>query len=489
VNYNFMLRIEGLYDVPCKSVRTFTKENEYEYIQEGGLNDYVHVRRKPISKPFTFQVERYVGTDLWDPMPNGAELILPVLLMVSRYHNDFGKTKRCYVFTGCTVMSKEYGTLDAEKSGLLLETTTISYREMLCVNWPADIDKDKWEFDGKGKKGNGVRSANTDDEELSKNDFIAKAVRWNPKDEKPKKSAADIEKIIGKKPEKKAVKWEFDQKSKAGKGTSSAVQINGEETRSEMQAKAVRWNPKDEAPIKSAADIEKIIGKKPKKEAEKWEFNQKSKSGKGTRRALQINGEKTLGEMEKKAVKWEFNGNRIVGKGKRSATINRSEPRKAQMISDSQKWLFEDDSKEGSGKRSASYDQAESRKKSMESRSQRWDQDKGTGSARRVEAVLGLQNTRKAVKWIYGKNKDGSGTKSAKPSIDRGKAVSKKYDMKSGEVKSAKPSIDRGKAVSREYDFKSRSVQSAKKSESTKPAQRKWPAQKSAKNILDFLKK
>ena len=75
VNFDFMLRVEGVFDLPCRAVRAFQRENEYEYIQEGGLNDYVHMRRKPISKPFTFQVERYVGTDILDPLANGTELL------------------------------------------------------------------------------------------------------------------------------------------------------------------------------------------------------------------------------------------------------------------------------------------------------------------------------------------------------------------------------------------------------------------------------
>ena len=41
-SYNFMLRVEALIDLPCKSIKAFSKEMEYELIQEGGLNDYVH---------------------------------------------------------------------------------------------------------------------------------------------------------------------------------------------------------------------------------------------------------------------------------------------------------------------------------------------------------------------------------------------------------------------------------------------------------------
>lgn len=138
VNFNFMLRVELMFDLPCKSVRAFTRELEYDYIQEGGLNDYVHMRRKPITRPFTLEVERYVGVDYVDPLPLGADLVLPVLLFVSRNHDQFipGVVARTYVFTGCTVMKKTYGDLVADQSGLLVETTTLGYREMLCVDIP-----------------------------------------------------------------------------------------------------------------------------------------------------------------------------------------------------------------------------------------------------------------------------------------------------------------------------------------------------------------
>ena len=136
VNYNFMLRVEGIYDLPCKSVHSFTKENEFEYVQEGGLNDYVHMLRKPVSKPFSFTVERYVGMDIIPPLQLGAELILPVILMVAPNADQFEQAKRTFVFTGCTVMSKTYGELNAEKSDLLTETIVIGYREMTEVTIP-----------------------------------------------------------------------------------------------------------------------------------------------------------------------------------------------------------------------------------------------------------------------------------------------------------------------------------------------------------------
>ncbi len=138
IGYSFMLRVEGIYDLPCRAVRGFQKENEFEYIQEGGMNDYVHIKRKPISKPFTFKVERYVGIDLIDPLPLGSEPVLPIILFVNACAFPSLKPVRTYTFTGCTVIAKDYGELDAEKSGLVVETTTIAYREMVCVAVPTD---------------------------------------------------------------------------------------------------------------------------------------------------------------------------------------------------------------------------------------------------------------------------------------------------------------------------------------------------------------
>ena len=167
VNFAFMLRVEGVFDLPCKAVKGIHRENEFDYIQEGGLNDYVHLKRKPISKPFTFQVERYVGVNWVDPLPLGTELLLPVILFVNKHVFPGLQPVRNYVFTGCTVISKDYGELNAEVSGLLLETVTIAYREMVCLDIPSEtFEQDKnsgkvWKFDGKKREGSGDRHYNS----------------------------------------------------------------------------------------------------------------------------------------------------------------------------------------------------------------------------------------------------------------------------------------------------------------------------------------
>ncbi len=212
VNYNFNLQVEGVYNLPCKSVHVFHQEIEYEQLQEGGLNDYVHLLRKPLSKLMTFQVERYVGIDMLDPLALGTELVLPVLLLVSRYQGDgengvldlSDSMQRVYTFTGCTVIAKDFGELNAERSGLMVETTTIAYREMVCVDNPSttskraswSIKKDyaNMERDAERKK---AKSSQYGINELTKADMEARARMYV--DENVKKTPQYINNYPGKK--------------------------------------------------------------------------------------------------------------------------------------------------------------------------------------------------------------------------------------------------------------------------------------------------
>lgn len=147
-NYNFLLRVEGKYDIPCKSVKGINQEIEYEYIQEGGLNDRVHLRKKPQSKPYTFQVERYVGTPYEDIFKPDRQFSMPILLMVSRYQEFFLKPSRIYKFSGCRVISKEYGEYNSEQSGVLTESVTIAYDTLDCEVNSADVEIPQMVFKG-----------------------------------------------------------------------------------------------------------------------------------------------------------------------------------------------------------------------------------------------------------------------------------------------------------------------------------------------------
>ncbi len=197
VSYNFGLQVEAMFFVPLRSVRVFTKENEFDYYQEGGLNDYVHMLRKPISKPFTFQVEKYVGTDsgmfdvnsgFLDPLSLGTDLVLPVILFVNRAQTanagenfSFTNCARAYIFTGCTVISKEYGELNAEQSKLLTETTTIAYRELFPINQfnPGSERGSTWEISKSDYKGTNAHTENhSKNDSKSTMESTAKSNLW-----------------------------------------------------------------------------------------------------------------------------------------------------------------------------------------------------------------------------------------------------------------------------------------------------------------------
>lgn len=134
--YSFTLLVEGVTNVPLRAVKAFKREAEYDFIQEGGVNDYVHIRRKGVTKPFTFQVERYADTSLvLETLAVGYECTLPMVLMVYDGRDITSNIPiRTYIFTGAVVMAKEYGELNSERSGLVTETVTIGYRELMCVN-------------------------------------------------------------------------------------------------------------------------------------------------------------------------------------------------------------------------------------------------------------------------------------------------------------------------------------------------------------------
>ena len=151
-NFRFVLRVEAAFDVPLKSIRPFTKENEYEQIEEGGMNDYVVMKRKHVTKPHTLQIERYLTDSFYDPMPNGTAFVLPLLLFVGGNNADnfAWAPRRTYVFFGAQVLNKEIGGFDAEKSGILTETITIAYHQMYMMDTPFDLEETPWSYADNG---------------------------------------------------------------------------------------------------------------------------------------------------------------------------------------------------------------------------------------------------------------------------------------------------------------------------------------------------
>jgi len=322
VNFNFMLRVEGIYDLPCKAVHSFQRENEYEYIQEGGLNDYVHMRRKPISKPFTFQVERYVGTDILDPLSLGTDLALPIILIVNRYliYGDFVPV-RSYTFTGCTVMAKQYGELDAEKSGLLVETTTIAYREMFCMENVAGsfLMEEPWGFDGQKMEGSNERHARHPQNEVRGRDMPSKKWMFVGGNTQRAQQASGQDN-----------RNQEERAPYVGGVNGSSVHNAGEVRKAEMEGKARKWTFGDEENGSSVRNADEVRKEEMEGKARKWTFGDEE-NGSSVRNADEVRKE----EMEGAARKWTFGD-----EGNGSSVRNADEVRKEEMEAAAQlrKW-------------------------------------------------------------------------------------------------------------------------------------------------------
>lgn len=179
-NNIFLLRVDALYDLACTRISGIAQEKEYEHITEGGVNGYVQLREKPASKPNVLQVERYVSERFFDPLPPGYRCAVPLVLYVGQYLDDFVHPPVTFTFYGATVMSRKYGELDAEKSGLMTVTTEIAYQEVAVEHASEDLTRPAWRFDKTGKRyqGIGKRYASYDRQELRKKEMEARSRKW-----------------------------------------------------------------------------------------------------------------------------------------------------------------------------------------------------------------------------------------------------------------------------------------------------------------------
>ncbi len=360
--FSFMLRVEGIYDLPCKAVRGFDKKNEFEYVQEGGLNDFVHMLRKPISQPFEFKVERYVGVDWIDPLPLGCEPILPIILFVTNGNFSEFKAVKTYTFTGCVVTAKSYGDLDAEKSGLVVETTTIAYRQMVCVTIPTETFEEKTDAfkvlaEQKSKYLGHHADGGLKSKTKAEMQVEAEKNKWQLDKSAPKKTKK-AQVLVDKdgKPitemnkaqmqaEAEKNKWQLDKSApKKTKKAQVLVDKNGkpiEPNKAAMiqEAEKNKWQLDKDKPKKTlnakrdeSEPNEKTLNTRADKN--KWELHRSNP--KKTNRAVTIEGELNKRKMKSKGTEWEL----MEGSPKKTnrAVTNDGELAKSEMIGKGTEW-------------------------------------------------------------------------------------------------------------------------------------------------------
>lgn len=362
INFSFMIRIEGAMDLPCKAVRGFTKENDFDYIQEGGCNDYVHMRRKAISKPFTFQVDRYVGVDYIDPIPLGTELVLPVILFVNKYCFPTFKPVCNYAFFGCTVIGKTTGDLNAEQSGLFVETTTIAYRQMVCLKIPTETyDLDTWSIysgsgDSKkfgGKKGNGTFNrlkAPSNSEynassnligEISKEEAIKRAKQWQKPDSEGKthtyhKSMFSDDQIANDNEEKRAAKADENVYAiNTGAG--------GKYKKSKQNHVTIDKVVSGSGVVKSKQDMEKAAKKyDPSKPLKPYKKGSTDYNGSANHSMETVTKTQAAAKAEERHYKLEDKKYKPknASKDSRNSTFETKEKRKAAMVEEANKHMY-----------------------------------------------------------------------------------------------------------------------------------------------------
>lgn len=536
INFAFMLRVEGAFDLPCKAVKGIRRENEFDYIQEGGLNDYVHLKRKAISKPFTFQVERYVGVNWIDPMPLGTELVLPLILFVNNQTFPALKPVRNYVFTGCTVIAKDYGELNAEVSGLLVETVTIAYREMICLDIPNDaLSGDTWKFDGKKREGEGKRHYNSnlynkewETNYNSKDKMESRAKKWKlelDKDGHPisvfgkdySTYATDFNKEIDKEIKNAETQEEKDEAeakriamkgavqrqykhSKTAKKYSSAKYNKGELTQQEMEKKVSLYTHS-----KVKGDPTKSVVKHIDGEALRADLEKKAESAKW--KPIKDKDGHLIPKYGNDYEKYVSDFNAAIDKQMESATTEEEKEKIAAMkiainSKTSRQYKHSKTAKKYS---SARFIKGELAKSELEAKAKLYKIDKtkagaGTSSAKHIKNEPKKSELEaKAKLYKHDKTKAGSGTSSAthiegelaKSALEAKAKLYKHDKTKAGAGTSSAKHIE--KESSRQEMEKAHKlwpeVSSAQTETMKTPEARLWPRTKSAKQITDFLKK
>lgn len=133
-NYSFEVNIDGV-TYGFSKVNNISASIEYDSIVNGGHNDAPVILTKPKSNPDVIIFEKGLKSDLSDfkfSMLAEGSKVHGIMIFVKLN----GKIKRIFVISSGIIVSREYGTLDAMGSQLLLETLKIAHTGLTEIAIP-----------------------------------------------------------------------------------------------------------------------------------------------------------------------------------------------------------------------------------------------------------------------------------------------------------------------------------------------------------------
>lgn len=138
-NNQFLVEIEN-YWISFSKVSNIQRAVEYDTIQEGGVNGFVHTLVKPSAQAQTIQFEKGISVMGDDSLKKlkltpGLRLLHPIGVYIyaddPTFNNKAGRElERSYRISGCMVSKWELGGLDAMSSEVLVDKFEVVYSEV-----------------------------------------------------------------------------------------------------------------------------------------------------------------------------------------------------------------------------------------------------------------------------------------------------------------------------------------------------------------------
>lgn len=118
----------GPINISFAKIRNISKEIQIDVLQEGGVNDYVHVLQKPYTTPHKLIFEKGISDEgilsKLTPLLVGKKLPFSGIITVK---NSKGETTGSYSFAEPIILKWSIGDLDALDNKVLIESLEVAH--------------------------------------------------------------------------------------------------------------------------------------------------------------------------------------------------------------------------------------------------------------------------------------------------------------------------------------------------------------------------